>query len=225
MSRYRIQTFRKIRKELDRYPNIGVVEPLSLGDIGFYNGRKAKFDWHSNMKNFKLSISPQKFNDPIHTADELYTSSNAVNYEFVLDEQNLGTAQFNLNKSYSLVSQAVDLTTERYEISELEKLLLEKIRSKEIKWNPKWVIITQVYKSPSFSLIVSGGKDGYAAIKTNTKLNQRFFNIADSSLNLTLSKSKQIAYNIIGKQNITPFFRIHKLKKNWKTNDLKLVSY
>lgn len=225
MSNYRKQAFRKIKKELDRFPNIDIVEPLSLGEIGFYNSREAKFDWRLNIKKLNISISPKQYDKQIPIADELYTSSNAVNFEFVLDEQNLGCAKFNFSKSYSLVTQAIDLTKERYEVFELEQLLLEKIKSNMINWNPKWVIITELYKSPSFSLIVSKSKEGYAEIKTNKKLNQSSFNIADPSLELTLSKSKKIAYQIIGKQNVTPFFNLHKFKGDWKTFDLKLVPY
>jgi len=225
MPNYRKQAFRRIKKELDRFPNTNILNPLSLGDIGFYNSREAKFYWRRNIKELQVPISPKQYDEQIPTANELYTSSNAVNFEFVLDEHNIGYAKFNFSKSYSLVSQAIGLTTERYEVFELEQLLLEKIKSKIINWNPKWIIITQLYKSPSFSLIISKSKEGYAEIKTNEKLNQSFFNIADPSLKLTLSKSKKIAYQIIGEKNITPFFNVHRFKGNWKTFDLKLVPY
>ena len=217
--------FRKLKREFDRFPNMDFVEPMNLGQIGIYNGRRANFNWRTNLSRFDISISPQRFNDLPPIIDEIYTSDDAVNYEFKVDDQKLGVASFSFSKSYSLASQAIDLITEGYEIRELEQLLLDKIRSREIEWEREWSIVTQVFKAASFSLLIASGKDGVAEIKTQKELASQFFNIADPNLDLVLTKSKKLAYRIIGKQNIIPFFRIHKFKGDWTKLNLKLEPY
>jgi len=49
---------RKTRDELGRYPTWPVQREISLGIIGFHNGRKATFDWKTSLVKLGINIDP-----------------------------------------------------------------------------------------------------------------------------------------------------------------------
>jgi hypothetical protein len=217
--------FRKMRSEFDRFPNIELVEKIELGQIGFFNSRRAVFNWRTSLKTLGINFTPKSMGDLPPIINEVYTSDDAVDYEFSLDANNFGKATFKFDKSYSLATQSIDLTSKGYEIDKLQNDILRAIQG-GTKWEQDWVLVTQVFTSPSFSLLIASGRTSEADITTQVPISATGFNIADPSLNLTLTRSKRMAYRSLGRQDVTPFFRVHKFKGDWSNlRSLRLEPY
>ena len=57
----RAQAFREMKKQFDRIPNVELAERIRLGKIGFFDSRRAKFNWRTSLKTLKIKT---RFNDP-----------------------------------------------------------------------------------------------------------------------------------------------------------------
>lgn len=218
--------FRKMRNELDRFPNIELVEQIQLGQIGIFNSRRAVFDWRTSLGSLGINDGPQQQSDLPPITNEVYTSDDAVDYEFEINESNFGKATFKFDKSYSLATQSTDMFSYGYEIDQLQSSILGAIREGGTEvWERNWVVVTQVLTSASFSLLIASGWKSEAEISTRVPVTTMGFNIADPSLELTCTRSKRMAYRSLGRQNVTPFFRLHKLKGDWNSLNLRLEPY
>ncbi len=225
MPRKRDQAFRKLRKVVNRIPNMDLVEPIELGQIAFFDSRKLTFEWITKLSNLGIFTKQKKITEELPIVDELYTSKGEVNFEFSLEEKNLGKAKFSFSKEYSLATQAMGMTTIGYEIKELESDILAAIESKKDIWDRKWVIVTQIYRSPSFTLLVASSNKSKATISTSIAIQGKVFNIADSKLGVNISNSNRMAYQIVGRKNVIPFFKIYQFKGSWKEMKIKLKPY
>jgi hypothetical protein len=218
--------FRKMRNEFGRFPNIELVEQVELGQIGIFNSRRTVFDWRTSLKSLGIDPIFQPRSDLPPIMNEVYTSDDAVDYEFGINGNNFGKATFKFDKSYSLATQSTDMTSYGFEIDQLQDSILDAIKKNKIKkWEKNWVVVTQVFTSASFSLLISSGWKSEAEISTQVPVTTMGFNIADPSLELTCTRSKRMAYRSLGRQNVTPFFRLHKLKGDWDSLDLRLEPY
>ncbi len=218
----RVQAFREMKKQFDRIPNVELTERIELGRIGFFDSRHIRFDWVTSLESLNINAEPIKKSDFPPVVNILYTTEGAVSYEFGLDAKNIGFANFKFSKAYSLAAQANDMTSRGYEIKKLEKDILDYIKA-EKEWERKWVVVTQVFTSPSFSLLIASSKKSEAKICTKIPVEGPGFNIADPKLDLVITSAKWMAYRELAQQNITPFFRLHKLKGDW--DNLKLKPY
>jgi len=225
MPRKRDQAFRKLRRELNRIPNMDLVEPIELGQIAFFDSRKLTFDWRTKLSNLGIFTKKKEITEELPTINELYTSHGAVNFKFSLDETNLGKAIFSFSKEYSLATQAMGMTTIGFEIRKLERDILAAIKSGKVIWDKKWVIVTQIYRSPSFTLLVASSRKSAAEILTSIAIEGKVFNIADSKLGVNISTSNRMAYQIVGKKNVIPFFKIYQFKGSWKEMKIHLKPY
>jgi len=221
----RVQALRKLRKEFDRFPNLDLAAQIELGRIGYFDSRKLVFDWRTQLSSISIKTKPIAIKEKPSYIDEIYTSDDAVDYEFTFDEKKLGKALFSFSKSYSLAIQAIDMTTEWYEIEELENDILNGIAAGKVKWDEDWIVVTQVFRAPSFSMLVASGKKSEVEISTSIPVQKTAFNIADPKLGLLVTRSKRMAYHIVARQNVTPFFRIHQFKGSWKETRLQLKPY
>jgi hypothetical protein len=48
---------REIRDELGRYPNWPIGHAIDLGQVGYYDGRNAEFDWRNTLTGLGRSAS------------------------------------------------------------------------------------------------------------------------------------------------------------------------
>lgn len=220
----RAQAFREMKKQFDRIPNVELAERIRLGKIGFFDSRRAKFNWRTSLKTLKIKTEPVPMSDFPPVIDELYTTEGAVSYEFGLDEKNIGSVNFKFSKAYSLAAQSIAMVSQGFEIDKLEEDILDYIRAGK-EWQRKWVVVTQVFTSPSFSLLIASGKKSEVKIGTKVPVEASGFNIADPKLNLVVTKAKWMAYRTLAKQNVTPFFKLHKLKGDWNNKKLNLEPY
>lgn len=212
------QVFKELRKEFDRFPNLELAQSIELGKIGFYDNRKTRFQWRTNLERLGINTQPKTFTSPIPCIDEIYTTFDAVECNFSLGVNSLGNAEFEFSKNYSIATQANDMSVFGYEIQELESDILQAINTNNLDWDKKWVVVTQIFNAPCFSLLVSGSRGSKASLSTSVPIKTAGFNIADSNLGIVTNGSRKMAYQSVAKTNVTPFFRIYKLKNQWQDN-------
>ena len=219
-----VRAFREMKKQFSRIPNIDFTQQIKLGQIGSFDSQSVKFDWITSLKSLKIETEPVPMSDFPPVVNMLYTTQGAVSYKFGLDEEKIGSVNFKFNKDYSLVAQSVDMTSQGFEIGQLENDILDYIRA-EKRWDHKWVIVTQVFTSTSFSLLIASSRNSEATICTQIPIKASGFNIANPNLNLVVTSAKWMAYSELAKQNVTPFFRLHKLRGDWNNKELSLKPY
>lgn len=219
-----VQAFREMKNQFDRIPNIDLTQHIKLGKIGFFDSHRAEFDWRTSLGTLKIKTAPTPKSDFPPVVDILYTTAGAVSCEFGIEEEKIGSVNFKFSRAYSLAAQADGMTSQGFEIDELENDILNHIKAGK-KWERKWVVVTQVFKSPSFSLLIGSGKKSEVKICTKVPVETSGFNIADPKLRLVIAKAKWMAYSTLAKQNVTPFFKLHKLKGDWKNKKLNLEPY
>jgi hypothetical protein len=199
---------RQLRDDLGRFPKWPPTQPVQLGQIGFYLGRKARFDWRTSLTNLGIDLTPSGGREE---ADELYATKKGVDFRFSLAAGNLGRAQFSFHKNAAVALQSFGLRFVTLPLGELETELAERIMSHAIRWNRKWVIVTGVYQTNSFTALVSGDRDGAAELATSIPVTTPAFNIADPQLGLGLSYAKRICYEVVAAAGLRPFFHVHRL--------------
>jgi hypothetical protein len=219
------KALRKLRKEFNRFPNLDIAEPIELGQIGYIDSKKLTFEWRTRLSNLNIAAEQKNFIEELPIVDELYTSDAAVDFKFTLDAKNIGKAYFSFSKGYAIATQVVGMSTIGYEIDDLERSILDAIEKKKIEWDKKWVIVTQIFSSPSYTLLIASSGQSAAEISTSIPIEAETFNIADAQLGLKISQSTKMAYHIVGKENVIPFFKIYQLKGSWKDMMLKLMPY
>lgn len=219
-----VRAFREMKNQFNRIPNVDLTEHIKLGKIGFFNSRRAEFDWRTSLKSLRIKTDPTPKSDFPPVIDELYTTEGAVSCEFGTEENKIGYVNFKFNYAYSLAAQANDMTSQGFEIDELENDILDFIRAGK-NWERNWVVVTQVFTSPSFSLLIASGNKSEVKICTKVPVEVTGFNIADPKLNLVVTKAKWMSFSTLAKRNVTPFFKLHKLKGDWRNKKLNLEPY
>ncbi|AQT67904.1 hypothetical protein STSP2_01056 [Anaerohalosphaera lusitana] len=217
--------FRKMRREFARFPNLDVSETVKLGKVGFFDNRRAFFNWKTSLDRLNLFISEEPRDDKFPICDELYTSYGGVETQFRVTEEKFGTADFLFRKKYAVAAQAIGTESKALDIDSLEQQIVKGINNGSLKWNKKWVVVTEVFVASAFSLLVGSSSGGMASVRTNIPITQLGFNIADPNLSLSISGAKQMGKQIIARRNVVPFFRVHRVCGNWKSGKLSLEPY
>jgi hypothetical protein len=213
---------RKTRDELGRYPTWPVQREISLGMIGFLNGRKATFDWKTSLGNLGINIEPLSSSA---LKSDLYTSLNSVEFSFNVSSANIATAAFSFSKKFSVAIQGYNVSFQTIPIGDLENELNANIKNGSIAWDSNWVILTEIWITQAFTTLISSKGEGFVEISTNKPVSIPSFNIADVSLELSISKSKSMGYLGIAEAGVKPFFQIHKLIYDKKRKQYLLKRY
>jgi hypothetical protein len=219
------KAFRKLRREIRRIPNLELAEDIYTGKIGFFDSRRVTFDWRTDLNSLNIHINPRKTDEAFPVVQEMYTSGNEVDVEFLLEENNLGSASFKFSSEFAVTTQAYDLIIKSYNINEMENLLIQKIKRNEIKWDPKWIVVTKIYQCSSYTLLINSSKNSEAKISTGIPIDAPGFNIADPKLDLRIVLSRKMAYQVVGNERVTPFFMMHQLKYSKRDDSYSLVPY
>lgn len=203
--------FKTLRIAFDRFPNEDLGHAIQLGAIGRYISRKNRFVWITSLTN--LGVTPiilgTVATPPIE--NNIYTTGQSTNCEFTLDGNGTGLANIEFQQSHTLASQAIAMSSVSCDIYDLEPKIKNAIRG-GIEWDKEWIVVTQIFPAESYTLIYSSSKNSKASVSTGIPIGNRAFNIADPTLNLSISHISGEVSNVLAEQNVTPFFRFHKLK-------------
>jgi len=198
----------EIRDALGRFPNWPLNQQISLGQVGFYNGRRATFAWRTTLSKLGINLPTQEEHE---LSADLYHTKNAVVLKFSVTVDKNSEASFSFGKSSAIATQSYSLSFKSLPLGDLESELLVAIKDEKIVWKKDWVIVTGIYHTKAFTLLISGAKKSVVNIATAVPINATGFNIADPSLGLGISYSKLMHYEAVATKAIEPFMQIHTL--------------
>jgi hypothetical protein len=208
--RLRKQLFREIRKELGWFPLWPVCASLELGAIGHFYSRSQNFEWVTSLAELAIALDP--IASPA-TVDELYTTQSAVSYQFH-GEESLVRADFSFTRQNAIVTQGYEMRFQRLPLKQLEDLLVDQIQNQKLEWNFNWVIVTEIFQATGFSLLMSGSRRSSVSFAAQIPNGLPYFNIANINLGLETTQSSQMSFSSVCRQNVTPYFYVHKLLYN-----------
>ena len=85
-----------------------------------------------------------------------------------------------------------------------------KKKYEEGKWDKRWVVITELVKADSATILISSSVDGKVELKANANVGAKKLDIADVSLELGIAFEKNIETKIVAEQGITPLFKVRR---------------
>lgn len=207
MSRVPKRYIREIRDNLGRFAVWPLVANVRIGSIGFFNGRKAVFEWRGSLADFGINLQATDGGAQIN---ELYTSRSAVTFRFDLGVRSFGEAKFGFRRAGAVATQCYELTLSTLPLGRLERELLSKINAGEIAWDNHWVVATGIFATTSFTALISGGRRSEAELATQIPVNG-IFNIADPTLGIGIAASAHMQYQAVAAAGLEPYIQVHKL--------------
>jgi hypothetical protein len=190
--------------------------PLELGAIGILKNNE--FTKVSNLKNEGIEF---EIEDDVTKSDLEHATNGAVSITTklsgtvpaagsVLANADAGfTVEF--SQENAILFKANGTLTPR--INDQIKLGKEVIkRYEQGKWDKDWVIITELVKADSATIIISSSEKGKVELKAKADISTAKLDIADASLNLECTFSKDLSTKIITEQGITPLFKLSRIK-------------
>jgi hypothetical protein len=214
MGHWRERAFREIRDELNRFLNFPNNQAIKLGDFGYFHSKYCDFEWIGNLEEY--------LGNPVPTAGrqgeifETYATAGAVKIQFRLSATDKHVAGISFGRAHALAVRAFQLGLDRVHLLKLAHALGSAIDSGKLEWDVKRVIVTGVSTAEGFTHLVSGKSGAEIEIHSNVNAGgvPNAFNIADVNLGLTAHNSSFMAYETVAAPNSTPFFTLHKLRKN-----------
>jgi hypothetical protein len=206
--------FREMRDQLGYYPNWPVSRRIGLGQIGYWDGRNAEFDWRTSLSNLNVSVGTLTSPSPV---EECYTSKNNVQLSFKIESSGAATAHFNFTRRMSLACQGYQMNISSLDLGDLLLKLRDTVGRNKALWDWDWLIVTELWTGKAFTTLISGDGASEVAISASSPPPPPGspFNVANPSFGLGVSRSKGMAYKVVAEQRpgseISPFFHVHKL--------------
>ena len=195
--------------------------PLELGDVGIL--RKNEF---TRIFNISRRFDKIKFIElPDETPGDLdYNSEGSVSITLklagtipqigsVLTEADAGISiEFSSDKS--VVFKANETYTPSIDDTiKLGNQIIELYR--EGKWEKNWVVITEIVKAKSATIIISNKKDGKIELKANANVDIVDIDIANAEFKFSPAFSRGLETRIIAQKGLTPLFKAMSIKSRF----------
>jgi hypothetical protein len=190
--------------------------PLLLGDIGILNDNV--FTRIAGLEDFQIPFDI-RVDD---TADDLdYSSKGSVSVTaklsgtiapqgstltnldagFIVEFGNENSILFKANQTRTnLIKDTVKIGNE----------ILKLYRAG--KWNKHWVVITELVKAESASILISNTSNGKIELKANANINAANLDIADAKFEFGATFYRGIDTKIIAQSGLTPLFKVKGIK-------------
>jgi hypothetical protein len=190
--------------------------PLELGTIGVLKNNE--FTKVSNLKNENIDF---EIDEDTTKSDLEHSSKGAVSIitklagtapiaGSVLSDADAGfTVEFSQENAILFKANGTLSPSIRDQIK-LGKEIIE--RFKQGKWNKDWVVITELVKADSATIIISSSSNGKIELKAKADISATGLDIADASANFQCSFSKDLSTKIIAETGLTPLFKIGRVK-------------
>jgi hypothetical protein len=195
---------REIRDNLDRFPVWPPYRKVTLGEVGFYNGRQSTFEWKHHLTDFGITLPST---DIENKSGEFYTSEDAVSYAFSTTASKIGEATFEFARNAAVAARSQSLEIHSLPTGKLEQEIVKAIDG-GLKWNRSWVVVTEIYRATSFTALISSGKSSSATLVTSVPISAGTFDIADPTLGISLTSAKKLHYQSIAETAVEPFFNV-----------------
>ena len=188
--------------------------PVELGTIGTMKDKE--FTKASHLRNEGILYETD---EDTSTSDFDYSSKGAVTVRpklsgevpvagSVLSQADAGvTVEF--SRQNAILFRAIGTTT--VSIRDQIKLGREiRKRVEEGTWNKRWVVITELIKAESATILISSSVKGKAELKAKTAVSTGAIDIADLQLQLEVVFSKDLSTKIVAGEGLTPLFKVRR---------------
>ncbi|MCD9185477.1 MAG: hypothetical protein LUM44_03535 [Pyrinomonadaceae bacterium] len=193
--------------------------PVALGDVGEMDGNV--FRRVSSLKEMGVSFTVRR--GGAHE-DLTYTSESGVNLNFkiagspIIEGSSLliqkAGATIEFSKGAGVVFVAKDCISPS--ISDQISLGKEIIRLYNLgKWDAKYTVVTEIKQAASMSVFISENSGGKVELIAENSLNLGAVSLADLDAKFAVGASSGINTQIIAQEQLTPLFRVRKVKVGW----------
>ncbi len=196
------------------YPNWEPTTPVRLGDYGYLED-----DFFTQLGNIEdLGISFSTRNNNSNTRKAFY-SKEGVSFSFtpktITDIDTFHTnasLEIKFDKEDAVFFNATgcnhQIISNKSKVGEEILLLL-----RQKKWKKGFVVITELVKSNSTLIVISGGKESDITFEANANITNIDLNQID--LKLSISKQSNIGYCVDAQKDLIPLIGLSKLKSNF----------
>ena len=188
-----------------------------LGEVGEL--RNNEFIRVTNLKNLKIDFKIIK-DEVKHELN--YSSKGSVKLTQKLNGKTTPVASvlaeadagfvLEFGKEKSVFLKAIGVVTEQIDDqASMSQEILK--RYNEGKWEKQWVVINELKRAESATIVISNSANSKIEISAKAALGKEELNIADATLDLSIVASQGINTEIIAKTEVTPLFRLKGIKK------------
>lgn len=96
-------------------------------------------------------------------------------------------------------------------------------RKKDGSWKRKWVIVTDIVKAGSTTILVSGGKSSSVSLEAKGDVEK--IDLADASLGLSVKRVRNVGYEVIAEEGMTPLLGLSGIRRRFPFIRSRFKSY
>ena len=196
------------------YPTWLPTSTIEVGSIGTFSGNE--FERLSHLRNEGIDFEVQ---EDTNQADLDYSSEGAVTISpkvsgkapvagSVLSEADAGfTVDFSRKHAIVFRAKGVVCSSIKDQIKLGRDL---KKKYDEGKWDKKWVVIKELVRAESATILISGATSSRVELKATANVGAARLDIADASLALNVAFEKNIGTKFVAEKGITPLFKVRR---------------
>lgn len=209
---------KELKRQFDYFATWLPSTPLALGDIGIL--KQNAFTKIANLSDYGIAFEIEK--DPTPSNLE-YSSKGAVSITLKasgsaapegssLAKADAGVS-IEFSKENAIYFKANHTTSPAIQNQiELGNQIIELYKKGE--WNKEWLVITELVNAESGTILIANSSEGKIELKANAEVEVSNLDLADASLQLGLTYSKDVSTSIIAEKALTPLFKASKIKDN-----------
>lgn len=233
MSKYRKALTRSVLSEYGRFPNPEASIKLELGQIGVYDGWRCQFNWRHKLDDLEIKVAKPNSEDIPGFVNEIFSIGESTSVVFAADARGKVAADMSFKAARSLLAQSTSMICHSLDPAQLRRAIIDSMQ-KGKQWSEDWVVITHLFAADSYSQFFSTTKNAALTVAANADVNLDRFNLADTTLDLGITRQSGGVHNLLAQENVTPFFLVQKLKgwrrefrikPDWSEEDLRLEPY
>jgi hypothetical protein len=206
----------EMKRKFGYYATWNPGVPLKLGDVGVLNGHV--FTRFSNLEDLGLEfeIRADETKTPLeHSSRGSVSVTTKLSGTTAPQGSVLTTADAGIivefSKENSILFKANNTTSPS--IKDTIKLGNQIIKLyKDGRWNKKWVVLTELVKAESATVIISNSSNSKIELKANAQVDARSLDIADAAFSFSTQFSRGLETKIISAEGLTPLFKVMGMK-------------
>jgi len=187
---------------------------LAVGDVGLMTGNEFK-RWTSLDEK---KIPYKKLKDPTPSQKDYQTEGSVtvrakLQGEPELPGSTLKIAEAGINVKFSKQAAFVFKAVNAYNdtIADLDALgteILERYDMGKGLWKKEWVVITELVRAESGTVIISKSQNGCIDLRAKVGIGLESLNIANGEAGLNVATKRDISVQVIADKGMTPLFKI-----------------
>lgn len=194
-------------------------EKLRLGDVGVIKNNLFTRITSLEHLGIKFTERPDESSTPID-----YVSESGVSVFFKTSGEinpslpNVPEANAGIGVEFSHEGAFIIKSPSSYEpsienLAQLEKNIINLYG--RAQWQSEWVVITRLVQTPVASIIVSNSSKSKVEFTAEGNIPLASLDLGNADLNFGLKSQTGDVIKFIGAQNLTPLFKVAKIKSKW----------